>query len=59
MISAGNKAKLVKCHAFCVIISIYFKTRIHARIEQFVSFVTYFPISKQIFETDFKKKKIS
>ena len=39
---------------------VYFKTRIHARIEQFVSFVTHFPISKQIFETEFenlKKKK--
>ena len=57
MIPAGNKVRLVKCHVFCVILSIYFKTRIHARIEQFVSFVTHFPISKQIFETDFEKKK--
>ena len=36
---------------------IYFKTRIHARIEQFVSFVTHFPISKQIFETEFENQK--
>ena len=57
MIPPGNKAKLVKCHAFCVILIIYFKTRIHARIEQFVSFVTHFPISKQIFETEFENQK--
>ena len=57
MIPPGNKAKLVKCHVFCVILSIYFKTRIHARIEQFVSFVTHFPISKQIFETEFENQK--
>ena len=36
---------------------IYFKTRIHARIEQFVSFVTHFPISKQIFETEFEHQE--
>ena len=36
---------------------IYFKTRIHARIEQFVSFVTHFPISKQIFETEFENQR--
>ena len=36
---------------------IYFKTGIHARIEQFVLFVTHFPISKQIFETEFEKDK--
>ena len=36
---------------------IYFKTRIHARIEQFVSFATHFPISKQIFETEFENQK--
>ena len=36
---------------------IYFKTRIHARIEQFVSFVMHFPISKVIFETEFENQK--
>ena len=36
---------------------IYFKTSIHARIEQFVSFVTHFPISRQIFENEFENKK--
>ena len=36
---------------------IYFKTCNHARIEQFVSFVTHFPISKQIFETAFENPK--
>ena len=36
---------------------IYLKTRIHARIEQFVPFVTHFPISKQIFETEFENQK--
>ena len=36
---------------------IYFKTSIHARIEQFVSFVTHFPISKQIFETEFEHQE--
>ena len=36
---------------------IYFKPRIHARTEQFVSFVTHFPISKQIFETEFENQK--
>ena len=30
---------------------------IHARIEQFVSFVMHFPISKQIFETEFEYQK--
>ena len=35
---------------------IYFKTRIHARKEQFVSFVMHFPISKQIFETEFENQ---
>ena len=36
---------------------IYSKTCIYARIEQFVSFVTHFPISKQIFETEFENQK--
>ena len=36
---------------------IYFETRNHARIEQFVSFATHFPISKQIFETEFENQK--
>ena len=36
---------------------IYFKTHIHAHIEQFVSFVMHFPISKQIFETEFESQK--
>ena len=36
---------------------IYFKTCIHACIEQFVSFVMHFPISKQIFETEFENQK--
>ena len=36
---------------------IYSKTCIYARIEQFVSFVTHFPISKQIFETAFENQK--
>ena len=36
---------------------IYFKTSIHARIEQFVSFVIHFPISRQIFETEFENQK--
>ena len=32
-------------------------SRIHARIEQFVSFFAHFPISKQIFETEFENQK--
>ena len=36
---------------------IYFKTHIHACIEQFVSFAMHFPISKQIFETEFENQK--
>ena len=36
---------------------IYFKTCIHTHIEQFVSLVTHFPISKQIFETEFENQK--
>ena len=36
---------------------IYFKTHIHARIEQCVSLVIHFRISKQIFETEFETQK--
>ena len=36
---------------------IYFKTCIPTHIEQFVSLVTHFPISKQIFETEFENQK--
>ena len=36
----------------------YFKKHIHACIEQFVSFVTHFPISKQIFESEFENQKV-
>ena len=32
-------------------------SHIHAGIEQFVSFVMHFPISKQIFETEFENQK--
>ena len=54
-----DKKRKVGCEFVqaCQVSRIYFKTRIHAHIEQFVSFFMHFPISKQIFETEFENQK--
>ena len=55
-----NRSLRITCQVvthFAWFSRIFFKTRIHARIEQFLSFVTHFLISKQIFETEFENQQ--
>ena len=50
---------LQACQVSCILHDshAFILKRIHTCIEQFVSFVTHFPISKQIFETEFENQK--
>ena len=53
----GHYFRPVKCHAVCVVLTYLFQNTHSRKHRAIVSFVTHFPISMQIFETEFENQK--